>query len=172
MIGLNIQPVYYTRIKQLTTMQSIYAGYQLHYKRKNIREYYAQRNYYYLINSPYTCSSLFIHINLLQVHTIQRKFNTNDSWTENCAIAVRAASDVFFVYGCGTPQNWIIRRLNCDAETAYLQVYYRWDSYEISLSKTAAMILPLNIISKLRHKWCYILGENTWRKNYLPFQST
>ena len=53
------------------------------------------------------------------VHTIQGSAGLN------CAVAVRAASDIFIVYGCGSPKKWIIRRLNCNEKTQTLEVFER-----------------------------------------------
>ncbi|VDI75280.1 Hypothetical predicted protein [Mytilus galloprovincialis] len=69
----------------------------------------------------------------IEVHTIQRRYEKDHTWTEHCAIAVRAASDVFIIYGCGKPTKWIIRRLNCGIGNEYLEVYSRWGGYEIAL---------------------------------------
>ncbi|CAG2212092.1 unnamed protein product [Mytilus edulis] len=72
-------------------------------------------------------------ITLCQVNTIQRRFESHHSWTEHCAIAVRAASDVFIIYGCSRPTKWIVRRLGCQTGSEYLEVYHRWGTYEIVL---------------------------------------
>ena len=71
-----------------------------------------------------------------QVHTIQRRYAAGHTWTENCAVAIRAASDVFIIYGCDRPTRWIVRREGCGIGSEYLEVYHRWGSYEVS-SKTA-----------------------------------
>ncbi|CAG2222323.1 OCTN [Mytilus edulis] len=78
--------------------------------------------------------SLFRHkTKPIEVNTIQRRFESHHSWTEHCAIAVRAASDVFIIYGCGRPTKWIVRRLGCQTGSEYLEVYHRWGTYEIVL---------------------------------------
>ncbi|VDI35110.1 Hypothetical predicted protein [Mytilus galloprovincialis] len=79
----------------------------------------------------------------IEVHTIQHKFNNSDDWTENCAVAVRAGRDVFIVIGCEKPTQWIIRRLNCEAGAEYLQVYYRWDKYEVHLPTGSVVSLQI-----------------------------
>ncbi|XP_076077826.1 uncharacterized protein LOC143048184 isoform X4 [Mytilus galloprovincialis] len=78
--------------------------------------------------------SLFRHkTKPIEVNTIQRRFESHHSWTEHCAIAVRAASDVFIIYGCSRPTKWIVRRLGCQTGSEYLEVYHRWGTYEIVL---------------------------------------
>ncbi|VDI05676.1 Hypothetical predicted protein [Mytilus galloprovincialis] len=66
----------------------------------------------------------------VEVHTIQDKVG------QNCAVAVRAASDIFIVYGCGSPKKWIVRRLNCNEQTQHLKVFER------SLGTAFEIILP------------------------------
>ena len=61
-----------------------------------------------------------------------RKYEPDHVWTEHCAIAVRAASDVFIIYGCSKPTKWKIRRFGCDSGNEYLEVYSRWGGYEVS----------------------------------------
>ncbi|VDI67679.1 Hypothetical predicted protein [Mytilus galloprovincialis] len=69
----------------------------------------------------------------IEINTIQRRRESHHTWTEHCAIAVRAASDVFIIYGCGNPPKWVVRRLGCSIGNEYLEVYSSWGSYEIVL---------------------------------------
>ncbi|XP_071133683.1 uncharacterized protein [Mytilus edulis] len=69
----------------------------------------------------------------IEINTIQRRRESHHTWTEHCAIAIRAASDVFIIYGCGNPPKWVVRRLGCSIGNEYLEVYSSWGSYEIVL---------------------------------------
>ncbi|CAC5372516.1 unnamed protein product [Mytilus coruscus] len=69
----------------------------------------------------------------IEINTIQRRRESHHTWTEHCAIAVRAASDVFIIYGCGNPPKWVVRRLGCSIGNEYLEVYSSWGTYEIVL---------------------------------------
>jgi hypothetical protein len=69
------------------------------------------------------------------VNTIHKRYDNKEKWTANCAIAIRAAADVFIIYGCGTPGRWIIKRLNCDNEHQYLDIYQRAKHYEVRMLK-------------------------------------
>ena len=68
------------------------------------------------------------------MNTIHKWFS-NRNWAGNCAIAIRAAADVFMIYGCGTRGRWIIKRLNCDNEHQYLDIYERGKDYEVRMLK-------------------------------------
>ena len=68
------------------------------------------------------------------MNTIHKWFSES-TWAGNCAIAIRAAADVFIIYGCGTPGRWIIKRLNCDNEHQYLDIYERGKDYEVRMLK-------------------------------------
>lgn len=76
---------------------------------------------------------------LFKVHTIQRRVRYRRGYytrysTENCAVAVRAASDVFMIYGCGRRGKWEIHRSNCDSKNEYLIVFKKGSRYEVILS--------------------------------------
>lgn len=77
---------------------------------------------------------LYLHIIVvIQVHTIQRRIDYDHYFSvENCAVAVRAASDIFIINGCGNTTKWEIRRLNCAHDREYLAVYKRGTHYEVS----------------------------------------
>ena len=62
------------------------------------------------------------------MNTIHKRYG---KYAVNCAIAIRAAADVFIIYGCGTRGRWIIKRLNCDNEHQYLDIYERGKKYEV-----------------------------------------
>ena len=65
------------------------------------------------------------------MNTIHKWVGGRGSFAVNCAIAIRAAADVFIIYGCGTRGSWIIKRLNCDNEHQYLDIYERGKDYEV-----------------------------------------
>ena len=76
----------------------------------------------------------YIIICYTQVNTI-RENGVHGRRSGNCAIAIRAAADVFVIYGCVTPGRWIIKRLNCDNEHQYLDIYERGRYYEVRMLK-------------------------------------
>ncbi|VDI28062.1 Hypothetical predicted protein [Mytilus galloprovincialis] len=110
----------------------------------------------------------------IEVHTIQRRYESHHTWTENCAIAVRAASDVFIIYGCGRPTKWIIRRLNCGIGNEYLEVYSRWGGYEIVLPTGSRVYVWISLNRRInafltmsrtdRYQTEGLCG--TWNRNY------
>lgn len=66
----------------------------------------------------------------IEVHTIQR-WENHKKWASNCAILLRASTDLFVIYGCNSPTRWIARRLNCDSGNQYLEVFERGKDFEI-----------------------------------------
>lgn len=77
------------------------------------------------IIEKYTTSNIFYNIkywllfDILQINAIQ---NTN---SRNCAVAILAATEIFIIYGCGTPRKWIIRRNDCNENNQLMEVFER-----------------------------------------------
>lgn len=44
---------------------------------------------------------------------------------------IKASDDMFVIYGCDVPPRWIVRRLNCDSNHEFLEVFERGKDYEV-----------------------------------------
>lgn len=98
----------------------------------------------------------------IEVHTIMRKYEPDHVWTEHCAIAVRAASDVFIIYGCSKPAKWKIRRFGCDSGNELLEVYSRWGGYEVVLPTGTRVYIWIALNRRIN---AYITASRTDRYN-------
>ncbi|VDI81460.1 Hypothetical predicted protein [Mytilus galloprovincialis] len=68
----------------------------------------------------------------IEIHTIQRR-DDRFEYASNCAIIVRASTDMFVIYGCNKPTRWIARRLNCKRAHQFLEVLEKGHEYEVVL---------------------------------------
>lgn len=65
------------------------------------------------------------------IHRFEHGKNWNRHWGSNCAIMIRAATDMFVIYGCNSPTRWITRRLNCNKGQQFLEVFERGKDFEV-----------------------------------------